>query len=151
MSPFILVPCTKHWRVPLHGHYSFVIFAIWSVPITAVRWSSRKKYVHGLTDILFMAYHTSRYISTMIDACKALVQLEKCSFSHYLWNTSCIDSFLLSMAATKCTDIWRSWHAPFICFLSCKVLVISKIMIIVAGLCTYSLLSDLCFYSFCLS
>ena len=52
------------WKVPLQGHFMFVIFinfTIGSVAITSGRWPSRGKFVLGLLDILFVANNTSRY------------------------------------------------------------------------------------------
>ena len=57
----------EHWIVPRRGHCIFVIFVnltIGSAPITAMRWPSLGKFVFGLADILFVAYHTCHDINT---------------------------------------------------------------------------------------
>ena len=77
------------WKVPWQGHFIFVIFIDYttgSVLITAVRWPSLGKFVFGLTEILFVANHTSRYTNTIVCACQFLVEWEGFSFAHCLWN-----------------------------------------------------------------
>jgi len=77
----------EHWIVPWQGHFIFAIFTIWSVPITVVQWPSLGKFVHGLVHVLFMTYHTSRYMNTIVCADQVLFQWVGFSFAHYLWNT----------------------------------------------------------------
>ena len=48
---------------------------------------------------LFMTYHTSRYINTIVCACQVLVQWEWLIFCHYLWNT-CYHGFAVFSMAT---------------------------------------------------
>ena len=66
----------EHWKSPRKGHLVFVIFRISLVLITAVRWQSRGKYNCTLVNILYVIYHASRYINTIVRACQFLVQRE---------------------------------------------------------------------------
>jgi len=50
------------------------------VPITAVRWTSRRKYIGSLANILFMAYYTSRNTITIASEGKILIQWESFIF-----------------------------------------------------------------------
>jgi len=78
------------WNVLQQGHFFFVIFitfTIGSVPVTAVRWPSGRKFVLGLPDILFVATNTSPYINTMVCTCQFLVKWKGFICAHYSWNT----------------------------------------------------------------
>jgi len=75
----------KQSIVPRQGHFLvFVIFTIRSVPISAVGLPSLGKFILGLSDILFMRYHTSRYVNTIGCPCQFLVQRKGFGFAHYL-------------------------------------------------------------------
>jgi len=64
----------KQSIVPRQSHlFIFVIFAIRSVPITAVRGPSLEKLILGLSDMLFTTQHTSRYVNTIVCAYQVLV------------------------------------------------------------------------------
>ena len=57
-----------------------IIFTVRFVPIIAVRRPSRGNFIGILTNILFMAYHTSRYIDAIACAGQILVQWESFIF-----------------------------------------------------------------------
>ena len=100
----------KQSIAPRQGHFLiFVIFAIRSVLITAVHWPSLGKFILGLSEILFMTQHTSRYINTIVCACQVLVQWKGFCFAHYLWNTRYHWFVVFPIATTKCTVAPRSW------------------------------------------
>ena len=87
----------EHWMVPQQGHFIFVIFAVGST----VRRPSLGKFVRGLDDILFMTYHTSSCINTIVCSCPVLVQRGGFSFGHYMRNTWCHWYFAFAIVTTK--------------------------------------------------
>jgi len=84
-----------------------IIFTVRFVPIIAVRRPSRGNFIGILTNILFMAYHTSRYIDAIACAGQILVQWESFIFCHYLRSTWYHALDVFSMATRNCTVLAR--------------------------------------------
>jgi len=103
MYRWFIYDTMEYWIVPRQSHFILVNDTIWSVPTAAVWWPSLGKFVHGLSNILFMTHHTYRYIITIVCACRVLAQREGLSFAHCLWNTWHHWFIVFSIATTECT------------------------------------------------
>jgi len=111
----------EHWIVPRQGHFisSFLQSGSFQIITTALQWPFRGKFVHGLVDMLFTAYHTSRYMNTTVCACPVLVQRERFSFSHHLWTHGTTD--LLCFPWQPQNAQWlQSPDILLTCFLFCS-------------------------------
>jgi len=68
------------WIVWQKNNLVFVTFAIHFIPRTVVRCPSHGKFVHGLANILFMAYHTSHCINAIVCTCQVFGEWRKFHF-----------------------------------------------------------------------